>query len=152
MGDETAAAAGSSFLASDADRELVIGSLRTALTHGSLTEDEYCARVLQASGSRTYGELAAATAGIVPGPGAMPGRRAANLETALWAMGVFGAIPPAMMVAGYLANSEKVAAIGLVLFAIDFLIALMGGTIALGTVIDTQLKKHYSAQPPLPPG
>jgi hypothetical protein len=53
--------------ASHADREQVIGTLKTAFVQGRLTEDEFGARVDQAYASRTYAELAEATTGIPAG-------------------------------------------------------------------------------------
>jgi hypothetical protein len=62
------AAAGRSRLrASHADREHVIAMLKAAFVHGRVTKDEFDARVGQAFGSRTYGELAAVTADIPAG-------------------------------------------------------------------------------------
>jgi hypothetical protein len=52
------------FLASDADRERVIEMLKTAFVHGALTRDELDARTGRALASRTYGDLAALTAGL----------------------------------------------------------------------------------------
>jgi hypothetical protein len=53
--------------ASDADRELVIDTLKTAFVQGRLTKDELCARVGQALASRTYGDLAVVTVGLPAG-------------------------------------------------------------------------------------
>jgi hypothetical protein len=53
--------------ASHADRQQVIGTLKTAFVQGRLTEDEFGARVDQAYASRTYAELAEATADIPAG-------------------------------------------------------------------------------------
>jgi hypothetical protein len=50
--------------ASDADRERVIDTLKTAFVQGRLAKDEFCTRAGQALASRTYGELAAITLGI----------------------------------------------------------------------------------------
>ena len=66
-GDITAAAAGRNrggFLASHADRELVIGALKAAYVQGRLTEDELGARAAQVYRSRTYAELAKVTAEV----------------------------------------------------------------------------------------
>jgi hypothetical protein len=54
--------------ASDADREQVLEFLKTAFVQGRLTMDELDARAGQALVSRTYGELAALTADLPPGP------------------------------------------------------------------------------------
>jgi hypothetical protein len=50
--------------ASRADRERVIDLLKAAFVQGRLDRDEFDARIGQALASRTYGELAAVTAGI----------------------------------------------------------------------------------------
>ena len=65
-GDEMAAGtAGRGHLrASHADREQVIGALKTAFVEGRLTEDEFDARVDQVYESRTYAELAEVTTDI----------------------------------------------------------------------------------------
>ena len=55
-------------LASHADREQVIDTLKAAFVQGLLTKDELDARVGQAFASRTYAELAAVTTGIPAGP------------------------------------------------------------------------------------
>lgn len=69
-GDElSASAAGSGHLrVSHAEREHVIGTLKTAFVHGRLAKDEFDLRVGQAFASRTYAELAAATADLPAGP------------------------------------------------------------------------------------
>jgi len=53
--------------ASHADREQVIGTLKAAFAQGRLTEDEYDARVGQASSSQTHADLAALIADIPAG-------------------------------------------------------------------------------------
>ena len=50
--------------ASHADREQVIGTLKTAFVQGRLTGDEFDARVDQVYASRTYAELAEVTTDI----------------------------------------------------------------------------------------
>jgi hypothetical protein len=73
-GDEIAAAAGGRgrLRASHADREQVIGTLKTAFAEGRLDKDELEALAGQALTSRTYAELAALTADIPAGPAAAP--------------------------------------------------------------------------------
>lgn len=51
-------------LASHADREQVVDTLKEAFVHGRLTKDEFYLRVGQTLVSRTYAELAAVTADI----------------------------------------------------------------------------------------
>ena len=66
-GDNTTAVAGrrdGHLRASHADREQVIDILKAAFVQGRLTEDELDARVDQVYASRTYTELAEATADI----------------------------------------------------------------------------------------
>jgi len=58
--------------ASHADREQVIGILKTAFVQGRLTKDELDSRIGQAFGSRTYGELATVTADLPAGLTAAP--------------------------------------------------------------------------------
>jgi hypothetical protein len=58
--------------ASDADRERVVDALKTAFVQGRLSRGELVRRVGQALGSKTYAELAAATAGIPAAPAATP--------------------------------------------------------------------------------
>lgn len=53
--------------ASDADREHMIETLKTAFVQGRLTKDELGMRAGQALASRTYAELAAITADIPAG-------------------------------------------------------------------------------------
>ena len=80
QGDEKAASAvGRGHLrASHADREQVIGTLKAAFIEGRLTKGELDVRVGQALASRTYGELAALTADLPPGPAAAPPRKPAR--------------------------------------------------------------------------
>jgi len=98
--------------ASDADRDQVLESLKTAFVQGRLTIDELDERAGQALVSRTYGELAALTADIPPGPArAMPRppaapagipaaepvpaalRTPASAKAAVWAACVIAALP-----------------------------------------------------------
>jgi hypothetical protein len=59
------AAAGPGYLrASHADREQVIGTLKTAFVQGRLAKDEFDLRVGRVLASRTYAELAALTADL----------------------------------------------------------------------------------------
>lgn len=63
--------------ASDADRERVLETLKTAFVQGRLTTNELGRRAGLALASRTYAELAAATDGIPAGPAATPPPRPA---------------------------------------------------------------------------
>jgi len=132
--DQTAMAGGH-FLASHADRAQAIGTLRAAFEQGLLTQDEFDARAARTSGSRTYAELAMLTADI-------PAPRSANIEAALWGVGVLAALPPALFVLAFLVDSEKTAKLAVLLFLVDFMLAVVGGAVALGTAIDTRIKNH----------
>jgi hypothetical protein len=63
--------------ASDADRERVIDALKTAFVQGRLSKDEMATRTGHALESRTYAELAGATAGIPAERAAPPPSRQA---------------------------------------------------------------------------
>ncbi|HEY1000958.1 MAG TPA: DUF1707 domain-containing protein [Streptosporangiaceae bacterium] len=66
-GDQVSASEGRShrdLRASHADRGRVIGTLKAAFVHGMLAKEEFDLRVGQALASRTYSELAAATADL----------------------------------------------------------------------------------------
>jgi len=139
---------GGQFLASDADRERVIDALKTAFTEGRLTQDELEGRVAWAAGSRTYAELAAVMADIPVACAAA--QRPARKVRGVGALAVFGAVPPVLLVAAYLADSKGLAAAGLVLFFVDFLVAMMAGIVAIGTAIDSRMKNRR-ARGQLPP-
>ncbi len=148
-GDEMAAAGGY-FLASHADRERVVNTVKAAFTEGRLTQDELETRVAQALGSRTYAELAAVTAGLPAETDPARRPRTPNLTPVWWGLGVFSGFPPILLAAGYLASNENVAGLGLALFILDFIVAFLGGVIAIGTAVDTRMKNRRAAQ--LPPG
>lgn len=61
--------------ASDADREQVIDALKTAFVQGRLSKDDMARRTGQVLQSRTYAQLAGATAGIPAERAAVPVRR-----------------------------------------------------------------------------
>jgi hypothetical protein len=79
-GDQIAAGAGGRgrLRASHADREHVVGTLKSAFVQGMLAKDEFDLRVGEALVSRTYAELAALTAdlpaGLAPALPPKPGR------------------------------------------------------------------------------
>jgi hypothetical protein len=83
--------------ASHADREHVIGALKTAFAAGRLTKDEFDRRVDRTLASRTYADLAAVTVGITAGPcGSKPSRPLTRAENAaVW--GVCGLIVSAVL-------------------------------------------------------
>ena len=78
------AAGGGHLRASDADRERVIAALKAAFVQGRLTTGELDRRAGQALESRTYADLAGATAGIPAAPVAtLPPRQPAAPEPAV---------------------------------------------------------------------
>ena len=80
--DEVLGAGGRGYLrAAHADRERVVGVLKTAFVRGMLSKEEFDERVTQAFASRTYAELAAVTADLPAGlPAAAPPSAAAQEE------------------------------------------------------------------------
>ena len=66
------AAGGGHLRASDADRERVIDALKAAFVQDRLSKSELAERVGRALKSKTYAELASATAGIPPKPTPAP--------------------------------------------------------------------------------
>jgi hypothetical protein len=169
--DDEMAAAGGYFLAADADRDRVIGTLRAAFTEGRLTGDEFDARVARAAGSRTYADLAAVTADIpawpagtgaagtgvgTAGTGTGVGTAGtglpANVKSLLWMIGGYAGLPPILLGVALMTNSEQPAKAALILFLIGFMLAITSGTVALGTAIDTRLKNRRGVgQPPTRP-
>jgi Domain of unknown function (DUF1707) len=152
-GDEMAAAGGN-FLASHADRERVVDTLKVAFEEGRLTKDELEARVAQALGSRTYAELAVLTADIPADlAGAWQPRRPVNLTPAWWGIGVFSGFPPILLATGFLTGNRDLAGVGVGLFILDFILAVLAGVIAIGTAVDNRMKNpKAAAQPPPGPG
>jgi DUF1707 SHOCT-like domain len=154
-GDEMAAAGGY-FLAADADRDRVIGTLRTAFTEVRLTGDEFDARAARAARSRTYAELAAVTADIPAWPagaGPLTGEARtglpANIRGLLWMIGGYAGLPPILLGVALMTDNEQSAKAALILFLIGFMLAVTSGTVALGTAIDTRLKNRRGVtQPP----
>jgi Domain of unknown function (DUF1707) len=109
--------------ASDADRERVADTLKTAFAHGRLTKDEFDARIGQTFVSRTYAELATVTAGLparparLQPPHAAPARRMSN--AARW--GISGFITPAILTAAFVfATTPGAGPFGAVAFVVAF--------------------------------
>jgi Domain of unknown function (DUF1707) len=93
--------------ASDADRERVVDALKVAFVQGRLSQGELARRAGQALESRTYTDLAGATAGIPAAPAAtLPPRqpvspvraRSVNWKVIAWVVGVI-IVTPALGVA-----------------------------------------------------
>ena len=113
--------------ASDAEREQVIDTLKTAFVQGRLAKDEFCRRTGQALASRTYGELAAITLSIPARQGGAPPPRTARAhhqnrmdkKTVAW--GIFMILMPATLGIAFLTHYVG-------FFAL-FLIAFIGVTV-----------------------
>jgi uncharacterized protein DUF1707 len=111
--------------ASDADRERVIDTLKTAFVHGRLTRDELAHRAGQALASRTYAELTALTADIPraslvrtrPGPARPP--RQVEKKTVAWAICML--LMPAALGAAFVTYEVG--------FLVLFLVAFIGVTV-----------------------
>ena len=100
-------AVGGHLRASDADRERVIDALKVAFVRGRLSKGELARRVGQTLQSRTYADLAGATAGIAAEPVAAPlprqpaspvRARPVNWKVIAWVVGVI-IVTPALGVA-----------------------------------------------------
>lgn len=96
------AAGGGHLRAADADRERVIDTLKDAFAQGQLTRSELALRAGQALESKTYADLARATAGIParPAAAAPPRRRAAapparrvNWKVIAWVLSAIIVLP-----------------------------------------------------------
>ena len=96
------AAGGGHLRASDADRERVIDALKDAFAQGRLTKSELARRAGQALGSKTYADLARATAGIpagraAPAPprqhAAAPPARRVNWKMIAWVLSAIIVLP-----------------------------------------------------------
>ena len=86
--DQMPAAGRGHLRASHADRDRVVGILKTAFVQGRLTKDELDARVSQAFVARTYADLAALTADVPAGlADAMPLPRATAARASIWRAG-----------------------------------------------------------------
>ena len=112
--------------ASDADREHLIETLKTAFVQGRLTKDELGARAGQALAARTYAELGAITADIPAGliaaqrPPARTGRKPLNGKVV--ACGACMIILPVALGAAFLTYYGG--------FIVMFLFAFVGFTVS----------------------
>lgn len=130
-----AEAASAGLRASRADRERVIDLLKAAFVQGRLDKDEFDARIGQAVASRTYGELAAVTAGIpAEQTGALPrrppvrARRRISFNTAVTGGACMAGLVNAGMIAVLLSRSP----VAVVLFVV---LTVIGAILAIGAMI-----------------
>ena len=130
-----AEAASAGLRASRADRERVIDLLKAAFVQGRLDRDEFDARIGRAVASRTYGELAAVTAGIpAEQTGALPrrppvrARRRISFNTAVTGGACMAGLVNAGMIAVLLSRSP----VAVVLFVV---LTVIGAILAIGAMI-----------------
>jgi hypothetical protein len=129
-----ARAAAAGLRASRADRERVIDLLKAVFAQGRLDRDEFDARIGQALASRTYGELAAVTAGIPAElTGALPrrppvrARRRIPFNTVTGGACMAGLVNVGMVAA--LLSGSPVAVVLFVVFTIIGMILAIGAMI-----------------------
>jgi hypothetical protein len=147
------------FLASDADREQVIDTLKVAFTEGRLTQDELDLRAGQTFTSRTYADLAAVTADIPARPAASqarplakPARASAQTpDSQAFRRGLGGgaAILSAMIAASALTGSDEIGNLAILLMSFYVLFVL----IAVGNLVNSRLENRRARKElPPPPG
>ena len=151
-GEEVAAGAGRGRLrASRADREHVIETLKAAFVQGLLGKDEFDARVGQTLTARTYAELATLTACIPAGlPEGLPPRELAPVQAyppmdraAKCVAGACAIIPPALLAAAFLVQSE-----GLFRLIFPVMIVYFMGWVVTGVqMLDTCYRRRSRRQP-----
>jgi len=130
-----AQAAAAGLRASRADRERVIELLKAVFAQGRLARDEFDTRIGQALASRTYGELAAVTAGIPveltaapPGRPPVRARRRIPFNTAVTGGACMAVLVNVGMVAALLSRSP----VAVVLFVV---FSVIGVILAIGAMI-----------------
>src|SRR6185312_12714580 len=132
---ESRAQAAAGLRASRADRERVIDLLKAAFVQGRLDKDEFDARIGQAVASRTYGELAAVTAGIPAElTGALPRRPPVRPRRRIPfnAAVTGGACMAGLMNVGMMAALLSRSPVAVVLFVV---FAIIGMILAIGAMI-----------------
>jgi hypothetical protein len=130
-----ARAAAAGLRASRADRERVIDLLKAVFAQGRLDRDEFDARIGQALASRTYGELAAVTAGIpaeltaaLPRRPPVRARRRIPFNTAVTGGACMAVLVNVGMTAALLSRSP----VAVVLFVV---FTIIGTILAIGAMI-----------------
>jgi hypothetical protein len=130
-----AQAAAAGLRASRADRERVIDLLKAAFVQDRLDRDEFDTRIGQALASRTYGELAAVTAGIpaeltgeLPRRPPVRARRRIPFNTAVTGAAYMAGLLNIGMIATLLSRSP----VAVVLFAV---FTVIGTILAIGAMV-----------------
>ena len=113
--------------ASDADRERVLDTLRTAFVDGRLTQDEFSVHAAGALASRTHGDLAAINISIPPRRSEPPPRRTPRSDldrmdkkTLAWGMFLF--LMPASLGTAFVTHYVG--------FFVLFVVAFVGAAVA----------------------
>jgi non-ribosomal peptide synthetase component F len=147
-GDAIAADAGGQdrLRATRFDRVQVIGTLKAAFVQGRLTEDEYDARVGQASASQTHADLAALIADIPAGSATARPPTAKDLRIAVLAIIVAASVLGVLL----LWTPDNILAFMTALAAIATVI--VASPITVGLMVDVRHQKRSGGQlPPRPP-
>jgi hypothetical protein len=148
-GDEIAADAGAAgrLYATRFDRVQVLGTLKAAFAQGRLTEDEYDARVAEASAARTHADLAPLTADIPAGPVTVRPPTAAEAR-----IGV-GVVVAAAIVLGLLMWLQLDNALAFMTGILAAVTVIVGTPITVGLLVDSRHQRRVGGQlpPPLPP-
>jgi hypothetical protein len=150
--------------AAHADREQVIGALKTAFVDGRLTQDELAARTGGALTARTYADLAALTADIPAEPAAArpqaarppaPAIRRPLAKAAAISGACLVAAAAAMLVGAHIAESSPGPSANhpqagvLVLLA---LVAVMTSLVTVGLGVAASVEQRRSRRQPPRPG
>jgi DUF1707 SHOCT-like domain len=147
-GDEIAADAGAlgRLYASRFDRVQVIGTLKAAFVQGRLTEDEYDARVGQASASKTHADLAVLIADIPAGSATARPPTANDAR-----MGVCVVIAAATVL-GLLLWWQPDNGLAFMTAFLAAATVIVGTPITVGLMVDSRHQRRSGGQlPPLPP-
>jgi hypothetical protein len=144
-GDEIAARAGAlgRLRATHFDRVQVIGTLKAAFVQGRLTEDEYDARVDQASTSQTHADLAVLIADIPAGSAAARPPTAKDVRMCVLVILI------AVSVLGALLLSQPDNALAFMTALTAAAIVIVGSPITVGLMFDARHQKRSGGQ--LPP-
>ena len=147
-----AQAAAAGLRASRADRERVIDLLKAAFVQGRLRRDEFDARIGQALVSRTYGELAAVTAGIPAElTGALPrrppvrARRRIPFNTAVTGAACMAGLLTAGMIAALLSRSPVAVVLVAAFTIIGTILAIGAMVVAPGPVAASPVRPEAAA-------
>jgi uncharacterized protein DUF1707 len=134
--------------AGHADREQVIGALKTAFVEGRLTEDEFDARVDHVYASRTYAELAEVTTDIPAGAAAAKPPRDPWRATKLAWRTVYAIILPAIVTLMVLPGGRGNPSVGAVVTtaAVTYLLFWLCGVVVM---VGSRHQKRSAGQ--LPP-